>query len=83
MSGSIRPHGLAAYHSCMEVRVNGAARSIAHSCVTLRELVRELGLEGRRVAVEMNGEIVPKSRYGETRVSEGDTLEIVAAVAGG
>ena len=44
---------------------------------------RRAGLEGKRIAVEMNGEIVPRSRYGETRVAPGDQLEVVAAVGGG
>jgi sulfur carrier protein len=42
-----------------------------------------LHLEGKRIAVEMNGEIVPKSRYAATRVAAGDQLEVVAAVGGG
>ncbi len=40
-------------------------------------------LEGKRIAVERNGEIVPKSRYAETMLVDGDTLEIVGAVGGG
>ena len=67
----------------MQLTVIGTPRSNSHAGTTLAELVRELGLEGKRVAVEMNGEIVPKSRYGQTHVSDGDTLEIVAAVGGG
>ena len=57
-----------------------------HRCdgtVTVADLVRELTLQGKRVAVERNGEIVPKSRHGETRVAPGDKIEIVAAVGGG
>jgi sulfur carrier protein len=46
-------------------------------------LLEELSLAGKRVAVERNGEIVPRSRYGETSLSEGDQLEIVVAVGGG
>jgi sulfur carrier protein len=45
--------------------------------------VRELCLEGKRIAVERNGEIVPRSRYAETPVAPGDKLEIVGAVGGG
>ena len=45
-------------------------------------LVRELGLEGKRIAVERNGAIVPKSRYADTPLAEGDRLEIVGAVGG-
>jgi len=66
----------------MQVRVNGAARSV-EAPASLAELVRALGLEGKRIAIERNGEIVPKSRYAETGVAANDRLEIVAAVGGG
>ena len=49
----------------------------------MADLVRELSLEGKRIAVEKNGAIVPRSRYAETSVAPGDTLEIVGAVGGG
>ena len=42
-----------------------------------------MGWQGRRVAVERNGEIVPKSRHAEARLAEGDRLEVVVAVGGG
>jgi len=67
----------------MEVTVNGATRLIEASASDIATLIRALGLEGKRIAVERNGEIVPKSRYAETRVLAGDKLEIVAAVGGG
>jgi sulfur carrier protein len=67
----------------MEVTVNGATRVIETSAVDIAALIRALGLEGKRIAVERNGEIVPKSRYGDTHVIAGDKLEIVAAVGGG
>ena len=66
----------------MQVTVNGTARSV-EAPASLSELVRALGLEGKRIAVERNGEIVPRSRYAATRVDAGDRLEIVAAVGGG
>ncbi len=50
---------------------------------TIADLVRALNLEGKRVAVERNGEIVPRSLYAATRVAAGDRLEVVAAVGGG
>ena len=67
----------------MEVTVNGATRLVEASASDIETLIRALGLEGKRIAVERNGEIVPKSRYAETRVLAGDKLEIVAAVGGG
>ena len=66
----------------MQVTVNGSRREVAAGG-TLAEVVRALGLEGKRVAVERNGEIVPRSAYGATAVSPGDRLEIVTAVGGG
>ena len=66
----------------MQVIVNGTPRAV-EAPVTLAELVRVLGLEGKRIAIERNGEIVPKSRYAVTRVDADDRLEIVGAVGGG
>ena len=62
--------------------VNGAVRPLAYGA-SVADLVRELSLEGKRIAVERNGEIVPRSRYAETRLSAGDRLEVVGAVGGG
>ena len=67
----------------MEVTVNGATRLIEAPASDIATLIRALGLEGKRIAVERNGEIVPKSQYANTRVLAGDKLEIVAAVGGG
>ena len=67
----------------MRVTVNGAEREIASPAATVADLVREMGFEGRRIAVERNGAIVPKSRHGETPLEQGDRLEIVGAVGGG
>jgi sulfur carrier protein len=64
------------------IHVNGAPRALAAG-QTLAELVRALALEGRRIAVELNGEIVPRSRYAETPLRAGDRVEIVGAVGGG
>ena len=64
------------------IRVNGAERALAGE-MSVADLVRELALEGKRIAVELNGEIVPRSRYAETRLADGDRLEIVGAVGGG
>jgi sulfur carrier protein len=46
-------------------------------------LLSTLGLEGRKVAVERNEEIVPRSRYAETWLASGDALEIVHFIGGG
>ena len=65
------------------ITVNGQARSLDQSVADVLALVRALGLEGKRIAVERNGEIVPKSRYADTSLAPGDRLEIVGAVGGG
>ena len=64
------------------IRVNGNDRPLERE-TSVADLVRELALEGKRIAVERNGEIVPKSRYADTAVAPGDRLEVVAAVGGG
>jgi sulfur carrier protein len=64
------------------IHVNGAPRVLAAG-QTLADLVRALELEGRRIAVELNGEIVPRSRYAATPLRAGDRVEIVGAVGGG
>ena len=68
--------------SVTTISVNGAERAIAGE-MSVADLVRDLALEGKRIAVEVNGEIVPRSRYAETRLVAGDRLEIVGAVGGG
>jgi len=63
------------------VTVNGEARRSA--AATIAALVRELSLEPEKVAVECNGEIVPRSTLGEAALADGDSLEIVHFVGGG
>ncbi|WP_091770922.1 sulfur carrier protein ThiS [Maricaulis salignorans] len=66
----------------MQLTVNGEARNMpAGSRIT--DLVRELGLDGRKIAVERNLEIVPRSRYSLDSLAQGDRIEIVAFVGGG
>ena len=67
----------------MKVTLNGTVHHFEAPPATVAELVLALNLEGKRIAVEMNGEIVPKSRYAQTRVAAGDQFEVVAAVGGG
>ncbi len=62
--------------------INGETRSF-EVLPTVAELLDQLELTGKRLAVERNGEIVPKGRHAETRLSDGDKLEIVVAVGGG
>ncbi|MEO8717967.1 MAG: sulfur carrier protein ThiS [Burkholderiales bacterium] len=66
----------------MQVVVNGARHSFDRP-MAVAEVVTQLALAGRKIAVEKNGEIVPKSAHGSTLVADGDRLEIVVAVGGG
>ena len=65
----------------MTLTVNGVVTDVDAS--TIAELVVTLGLAGKRIAVERNGEIVSRSRYAETSLAPGDRLEIVGAIGGG
>ena len=67
----------------MQLNINGTSRTFEGRVETVADLVRELALEGKRIAVERNGVIVPRSRYADTPVAPGDALEIVGAVGGG
>jgi sulfur carrier protein len=64
------------------LHINGQPRQLPAS-LSITELMIELDLVGKRVAVERNGEIVPRSQHGDARVVDGDQLEIVVAVGGG
>jgi sulfur carrier protein len=66
----------------IEVKVNGAARRFS-APLDVASLLQQLDMAGKKVAVEMNGEIVPKSAHTRTLVADGDQLEIVVAVGGG
>ncbi len=66
----------------LEVTINGDNRRFGRA-LAVTELLDELALAGKRVAIERNGEIVPRSRYADTRLANGDHLEIVVAVGGG
>ncbi len=66
----------------MKLVINGEAHTF-DAPLTLAELIERLGLTGRRIAVEHNLEIVPRSQFAETRLADGDRLEIVHAIGGG
>ena len=66
----------------IQVTVNGAAHRFERP-VNVRELLEQLAMAGKKVAVERNGEIVPKSVHHEILLQNGDRLEIVVAVGGG
>lgn len=66
----------------MNIFVNGESVSVEPGA-TLASLVRDRGLDGRPIAVELNASIAPRERLAETTLSEGDAIEIVTFVGGG
>lgn len=66
----------------MHIQLNGEPRLLPHP-TTIAGLLDAEGLSRRRVAVEVNGEIVPRGRHGEHLLHEGDRVEIVHALGGG
>lgn len=66
----------------MRLLLNGEERDVA-DVVTIADLVGALGLDARKVAVERNLEIAPRSTYAETALAEGDRIEIVTFIGGG
>lgn len=66
----------------MLVTVNGEAMELP-SGVTIADLIEQLTLTGKRLAVEVNEDIVPRSRHPEFTLNEGDRVEVVHAIGGG
>lgn len=66
----------------MKLIINGAEREFANVS-TLASLVDQLGMKPDRVAIERNRDIVPRDRWSETTLADGDRLEIVHFVGGG
>jgi sulfur carrier protein len=62
--------------------INGERRSF-EAPLTVAQLIDVLALSGKRIALERNGEIVPRGQFAEQRLMDGDALEIVVAVGGG
>jgi len=66
----------------MKIVINGQERALA-APVTVAALLDELGMAGKRVAVEVNQEIVPRSRHAEFHLNDRDRVEVVFAIGGG
>ncbi|WP_374655319.1 sulfur carrier protein ThiS [Phenylobacterium sp.] len=66
----------------MTLTINGEQRALS-GAATVAALVAQLGLDARKVAVERNLEIVPRSAYGKTALADGDRIEIVHFIGGG
>ena len=66
----------------MNIVLNGQSKTLSGP-TSVSALVEQLGYVGKRIAVERNGEIVPKSTHPHVQLAPGDRLEIVVAVGGG
>jgi sulfur carrier protein len=66
----------------INISINGAPRQLPDS-TSVAALIEEMGLTGKRIALERNGEIVPRSRFPVQQLADGDKLEVVVAVGGG
>jgi sulfur carrier protein len=66
----------------MEILLNGESREVPEDC-PVSELITLLGLQQKRLAVEINREIIPRSEHGRRHLQPGDRVEIVHAIGGG
>ncbi|KAF1051625.1 MAG: Sulfur carrier protein ThiS [Stenotrophomonas maltophilia] len=66
----------------MRIQLNGESFDLPDS-QSVAQLLERLELTGRRVAVELNQDIVPRSQHAETALREGDEVEVVHAIGGG
>lgn len=67
----------------MDILLNGQSRHVESGRLSIAELLEAEGLARRKVAVEVNGEIVPRGRHAEHALQPGDRVEIVHALGGG
>ena len=67
----------------MNITINGYIKQFDSENMTISALVMSLNLTGKRLAIEKNGEIVPRSQFDAVHLQDGDNLEIVGAVGGG
>ncbi|MCJ8170564.1 sulfur carrier protein ThiS [Atopomonas sediminilitoris] len=66
----------------MQITLNGQPHTLAQA-LSVAELLTQLALTGKRVAVELNQEIVPRSAHATTLLADGDQVEVVHAIGGG
>lgn len=65
----------------MNIYINGEAKMV--QATTIAELVRELNLQDKRIAIELNEQLIAKSRHAETMLTDNVKIEIIQAVGGG
>ena len=66
----------------IQLTVNGETRNFDQP-INIAQFINQNNLHGKRIAIECNGEIVPRSQYADQFLSDGDRLEVVVAVGGG
>ena len=66
----------------IKITINGQPQQF-ESAMNVSQLIEHLALQGKRIAIERNGEIVPRSQFSEQQLIDGDQLEVVVAVGGG
>lgn len=66
----------------MTIQVNGESKSFDRE-ITVSQLLRDLGVNAPHVAVELNLEVVPRAKHADTKLRDGDRLEVVTLVGGG
>lgn len=66
----------------MNIQLNGETRQLPTN-TTVAQLIEQTGFAGRRIAVERNGEILPRATHSQQQLVDGDVLEIVQAIGGG
>lgn len=66
----------------MHIQLNGEPRELPDG-QTLADLIEHMNLTGRRIAVELNQDIVPRSQHATTQLKDGDCVEVVQAIGGG
>lgn len=66
----------------MQVTINGESRQLDDES-SIEQMLKMSDLAGKRIAVEVNESIIPKSRHAQTRLHDGDKIEIIHAIGGG
>ncbi len=66
----------------MQLMINGESRRVEEA-ISIAQLLEMSDLSGKRIAVEVNESIIPKGRHAETRLKDGDKIEIIHAIGGG
>ncbi len=76
------PQRAISYRRVVQFKLNGERQETAEE-LSVAELLERFELARRRVAVAINSEVVPKSRFAEVRIQNGDAVEVIQAVGGG